>query len=378
MKRGIRISLVLVIGVILATAGLTALLRGPGLVQYTFLPGEETTPVLLEELDTMRESLKDSFPVITLHAQKSGQSLTYGDAASQNEVVIYAVGPNWYEAYPMQMAAGRPVTALDSRQNAKVIVLDRETAFLFFGESDPIGKTVSLDGNALEVIGVAEHSRRIGETDIHAAWVPLGTLKGSLMVVSAPLSKASSLMKVFESAATEQFDKNQDRNGTLISTARETVGQTMTLRITAVIFAIWLLKKWIAVLSGIWRAAAERIRGKSKQWYPMRMIPYSAAQMLLPILLTAVTIGAAYLIAIFAVNPAYVYPEWIPESLGDFSKWTARFWNLTGDAARTVQMQTPELAEARFWGGLTQWGNVLILAGVILTMLKSAKKGKNP
>lgn len=378
MKRGIRISLVLVIGVILAAAGLTALLRGPGLVQYTFLPGEETTPVLLEELDTMRESLKDSFPVITLHAQKSGQSLTYGDVASQNEVVIYAVGPNWYEAYPMQMAAGRPVTALDSRQNAKVIVLDRETAFLFFGESDPIGKTVSLDGNALEVIGVAEHSRRIGETDIHAAWVPLGTLKGSLMVVSAPLSKASSLMKVFESAATEQFDKNQDRNGTLISTARETVGQTMTLRITAVIFAIWLLKKWIAVLSGIWRAAAERIRGKSKQWYPMRMIPYSAAQMLLPILLTAVTIGAAYLIAIFAVNPAYVYPEWIPESLGDFSKWTARFWNLTGDAARTVQMQTPELAEARFWGGLTQWGTVLILAGVILTMLKSAKKGKNP
>ena len=378
MKRGIRISLVLVIGVILAAAGVIGLLQGPGLVQYTFQPGEETVSALLEHLDTMRESLKDSFPGITLHAQKSGQALTYGDGASQNDVVVYAVGPNWYEVYPMQMAAGRPVTAPDSRQNAKVIVLDRETAFLFFGEGDPIGKTVSLDGNALEVIGVAEHNRRIGETDLHAAWVPLGTIKGSLMVVSAPLAKASSLMKVFESAAAENFDKNQDKNGTLISTARETVGQTMMLRITAVIFAVWLLKKWITVLSGIWRAAAERIRVKSKQWYPLRMIPYGAAQMLLPILLTALTIGAAYLIAIFAVNPAYVYPEWIPESLGDFSKWTARFWNLSGEAAKTVQMQTPELAEARFWGGLTQWGTVLMLAGVILTMLKSAKKGKNP
>ncbi len=378
MKRSIRISLVLVIGVILAAAGVIGLLQGPGLVQYTFQPGEETTSTLLEQLDTMRESLSDSFPVITLHAQKSGQTLTYGDGASQNNVVVYAVGPNWYEAYPMQMAAGRPVTAPDSRQNAKVIVLDRETAFLFFGEGDPIGKTVSLDGNALEVIGVAEHSRRIGETDIHAAWVPLGSVKGSLMVVSAPLKKAGSLMKVFESAATDHFDKNQDKNGTLISTARETVGQTMMLRITAVIFAVWLLRKWITVLSGIWRAGAERIRGKSKQWYPLRVIPYAVLQMLLPILLTAVTIGAAYLIAVLAVNPAYVYPEWIPESMGDFSKWTARFWNLTGDAAKTVQMQTPELAEARFWGGLTQWGTVLMLAGVILTMLKSAKKGKNP
>ena len=378
MKRGIRISLVLVIGMLLAAAGVIGLLQGPGLVQYTFQPGEETVSALLEHLDTMRESLKDSFPGITLHAQKSGRSLTYSEGASQNDVVVYAVGPNWYEAYPMQMAAGRPVTAPDSRQNAKVIVLDRETAFLFFGEGDPIGKSVSLDGTALEVIGVAEHSRRIGETDIHAAWVPLGTVKGSLMVVSAPLAKASSLMKVFESAAAENFDKNQDKNGTLISTARETIGQTMMLRIITVIFAVWLLKKWTKVLSGTWHTAMERIRGKSKQWYPLRMIPYGAAQMLLPILLTAVTIGAAYLIAVFAVNPAYVYPEWIPESLGDFSKWTARFWNLTGDAAKTVQMQTPELAEARFWGGLTQWGTVLMLAGVILTMLKSAKKGKNP
>ena len=42
------------------------------------------------------------------------------------------------------------------------------------------------------------------------------------------------------------------------------------------------------------------------------------------------------------------------------------------------RITTPELAEARFWGGLTQWGTVLMLAGVILTMLKSAKKGKNP
>ena len=100
--------------------------------------------------------------------------------------------------------------------------------------------------------------------------------------------------------------------------------------------------------------------------------------MLLPILLSALTIGAGYLLAVFAVSPAYVFPEWIPESLGDFSKWVARFWNLTGEAAKTVQMQTPELAEARFWGSLTKWGAILALVGTILTMLKNAEKGKNP
>lgn len=374
MKRGIRISLILVIGVILAAAGLIGLWRSPGLIQYSLQPGEETTTALLEKLDTMRGAVADSFPVLTLHTQKSGETITYDEGISQNDVCVYAVGPHWYEAYPMQMVTGRPVTAMDADKGEKVIVLDRDTSFLFFGDSDPIGKTVSIAGTKFEVIGVAEHSRRIGETDPHAAWVPLGTVKGSLMVVTGHLSKAGSLMKVFESSARDNFGKE----GTLICTVRETVGGTMILRIIAVIFAVFLLKKWTAVLADIWRRAAERIRQKSKQWYPLRMIPYTFVQMLLPILLAALTIGAGYLIATFAVSPAYVFPEWIPESLGDFSKWTARFWNLTGEAAKTVQMQTPELAEVRFWGALTQWGTVLMLAGIILSMLKTRKMGKNP
>ena len=379
MKRGIRISLILVIGVILAAAGLIGLWRTPGMIQYTFRPGEETTAVLLENLDSMRESLGGSFPVITLHAQKSGESISYTDGISQNDVCLYAVGPNWYEAYPMQMVSGRPVTAQDAEKGSKVIVLDRKTAFLFFGENDPIGKTVAVDGIKMEVIGVAEHSRRIGETDPNAAWVPLGVANNcSLMVVSAPLEKTGSLVTVFETTAKEKFDKEGTKAGTLISIPKERIGQTMILRIIVLIFAVFLLKKWMTVLAGFWRAAAERIRMKTKQWYPMRMIPYAALQMLLPILLSALTIGAGYLLATFAVSPAYVFPEWIPESLGDFSKWTTRFWNLTGEAAKTVQMQTPELAEARFWGSLTKWGAILALVGTILTMLKNAEKGKNP
>ena len=375
MKRGIRISLILVIGVILAAAGLTGLWRTPGVIQYTFRPGEETTAALLEKLGTVRESLKDSFPALTLHGQKSGESVTYSEEDSQGSVCIYAVGPEWYETYPMQMVTGRPVTAPDVEQGAKVIVLDRETAFLFFGDREPVGMTVTVDDTELEVIGVAEHSRRIGETDVHAAWVPLGVLKGcSLMVVSAHMKKANSLIKVFETAVLENFPKD----GTLISIPKEIVGQTIMLRVIAVIFAVFLLKRWVTLLGSIWRSAAERIRRKTKQWYPTRIIPYAVLQMMLPILLSAMTIGAGYLLATFAVSPAYVFPEWIPESLGDFSKWTARFWNLTGDAAKTVQMQTPELAEARFWGSLTKWGAVLALAGIILSMLKSAKKGKNP
>ena len=379
MKRGIRISLILVIGVILAAAGLIGLWRTPGMIQYTFRPGEETTAVLLENLDSMRESLQASFPVITLHASKSGASIAYTEETSQNDVCLYAVGPNWYEAYPMQMVTGRPVTALDAEKGAKVVVLDRKTAFLFFGDNDPIGKTVTVDGINAEVIGVAEHSRRIGETDLYAAWVPLGMVNNcSLMVLSAPLEKTGSLVTVFETTAKGSFDKDGTKNGTLICIPKERIGQTMILRVIALIFAVFLLKKWITVLAGFWRAAAERIRQKRKQWYPLRLIPYAVLQMLLPILVSALTVGAGYLLATFAVSPAYVFPEWIPESLGDFSKWVTRFWNLTGEAAKTVQMQTPEMAETRFWGGLTQWGAVLALAGTVLSMLKSAKNGKNP
>ena len=354
MKK-LRISLVLlVLGALLAGVGAVGLSLGPGLIQYAFLPPADTGG-LLDSLSRAQTALAESFPLLTLHGQKSGAALTAG-SASQNNVCLYLTGPAWNEVYPRRFLSGRPVSRVDVEQKNPVIVLDRETAFLFFGDRDPLGQSVTLDGTRLEVIGVAEHSRRLGETGSYAAWVPLGTVKDcELMVLSAPAGSRG-LLTAFQTAASDAFGA-----GTVISLPKEGERALMILRWPGLILALWGLmlgiRGYMAFCGRQWRL----VREESRRLYAARLLPKALLRLLPAALLGAVLIAAGAGIAVLAVGPAQVFPEWVPESLGDFSTWVSRFWNLTADAAKSVSLRTPELAELRFFGALIRWGVVLML-----------------
>ena len=358
MKRRKRISLVLAAGILVLAAGLIGLQTVAGLEQYAFLPCGEKTAETLARFETVRTALAEAFPRLTLHGTKNGVTLTSG-TLSQNDVCLYLTGPGWSDVYPRRMISGRPIMGADAEAGAKVIVLDADTAFKFFGEEDAVGKTVTMGEAALEVVGVAEHSRRIGETGALAAWVPLGTVADPAMMTLTAINPSGSRMTtVFQNAAAESFG-----NGTVICLAKEKTRATMMPRWILVMAGIWLLMKGIRWLGKIWRERWARVRSENENRYATRLIPYAVWQLMPAILGTAAAIGAGALLALFTVSPAYVFPEWIPESLGDFSKWVTRFWNLTGAAAEPVNLRTPELSEVRFWGGLIRWGTVMILAG---------------
>ena len=358
MKRRKRIPLVLAAGILMLAAGLIGLQSVPEAEQYAFLPAEEKTADTLNRLETARTALADAFPRLTLHGMKNGVTLTAG-GIFQNDVCLYLTGPGWSDVYPRRMISGRPIAGADAENGAKIIVLDEATAFKFFGEKDAVGKTVTLDGQTLEVVGVAVHSRRIGETGTQAAWVPLGTVNDpELMTLSAVDPAGSRMTTLFRNAAAEAFG-----SGTGISLAKEKTRATMIVRWVIIIAGVWLLRWAVGRLGGSWRKRAAQVREEQKKRYAARLIPWAARELMPAMIATAAVIGAGALLAIFAVEPAYVFPEWIPESLGDFSKWAARFWDLTGAAAQPVNLKTPELAEARFWGGLIRWGTVMALLG---------------
>ncbi len=359
MKQKKRISLVLLAGILLLGIGLAGLLTGPELVQYAFLPGQAKPAELLEGFTAAGTALSEAFPRLTLHGVKNGVTLTGGER-SRNDVCLYLTGPGWNDVYPRVYRSGRPVAGADAGK--PVIVLDADTAFQFFGEQEAVGKTVSLGDLKLEVIGVAEHSRRTGEKSAYAAWVPLGTAEDcDLMVLTAVDSAGGSMNSFFRNAAEEAFG-----SGTLISLKKERMRGGMLLRWCVLILAVWLLKRGIARLARFWQERTERIREESRMTYAGRLIPYAAGQLAPAVLLTAAAVAAGYGLAVFAVSPAYVFPEWIPEALGDFAKWGERFWSLTGEAASPVALRTPELAEIRLWGGLVRGGTVLALTGALL------------
>lgn len=360
MEKGKRFSFLLLLGLALVIFGLAAV-RGNGPTQYVFLPGTESAADLSQSLDKVREKLEGAVSQVTLHGFRQSVTLSAGGKA-KNGVTLYQTGPNWHEIYPREYVTGRPVVQADAEAGSRVIVLDRATAFLLFGDEEATGGKVTLEDTAYTVVGVAENSRRISETGIPSAWVPLGQGgKSDVMVLSGYAGSDSGNQTLVRETAEEVFGP-----GTLICPEKERTRETMIPRLAAVILAVWLLVRWCRWLGRLWRKQIGRIREKSRSQYALKTSVYALKELAPAVALSLATVGAGYLLAVFAIAPASILPEWVPESLGDFSKWGSRFRSLMAEAAKPVQMQTAELAEIRFGGLLVRIGTALALTGTMM------------
>ena len=377
MKRRFHLSFLLLAGILMLGAGLIGLTTVPDLMQYAFIPQAETETVMpetlpaegesagqlpaetkstmLEQYDKALAEMGSAFPKLTLHGVKSGAGLDCMD--EHQAVYLYAVGPSWNEVYTPRIVNGRELVRLDAEYKNDAIILDEQTAFKFFHTEDPIGRKVTLNGTEMEVAGVAAHSRRIGETGEFAAWVPLGTVKNCELMVLSAAERSISLFAVFQNQAQAYFGTD----GTAISLTKEKTRALMPLLLIFLVVAVWLLKRWIRWVAGYGRARVAEVKAESKKRYALQLIPYLAAKLLPAALLIALTAAACYGVAVLAVSPLWSFPEWVPETLGEYPSWISKFWDLTGMGTKTVSIRTPELAEVQFWSGLILWGTILIL-----------------
>ena len=135
----------------------------------------------------------------------------------------------------------------------------------------------------------------------------------------------------------------------------------MPLLLVFLVVAIWLLKRWISWLGGYGRARMAEVRAESRRRYALHLIPYLAGKLLPVALMIIATVAACYGVAVLAVRPLWIFPEWVPETLGEYPSWISKFWDLTSAAAKTITIKTTELAEVQFWSSLILWGTILIL-----------------
>lgn len=405
MKRRFRLSFLLLAGILLVAAGLIGLTTVPDLMQYAFLPpassqtavqadtesrsaadadymqedadytqsssgtteSEQSKAPLLDQYDEAMKGMGEAFPQMTVHSIRNNVRLQTDEKTGRDDeqkenppvISLYATGPFWPEVYVPKMVSGRPLGRMDAEKNSKVIVLDRETAFYYFEEKDPIGQTIRIgenEENEFEVVGVAEHCRRIGELGEHAAWVPLDQGTGSEIMVLSTRADSDSLATLFETEAKTRFG-----SGTMTNLKKEKFRALLPLLLIVVTVMIWLLKRWFGWVIGYAKIQMEKVKAESKRRYPIQLLPYAAGQLLPAALLIALTIAACFGVAVLALQPIGVFSEWIPETLGEYTAWIARFWNLAGIAAAPVTFKTPEMAEVQFWSNLILWGTMLIL-----------------
>jgi putative ABC transport system permease protein len=84
------------------------------------------------------------------------QSTVEAGTESEDNVSIAGRGAAWPQVGGGDMTAGRSYTSVEDGAGVKRVVLNTKLAIRFFGQLDPIGKTVKILGQPFEVMGVYE------------------------------------------------------------------------------------------------------------------------------------------------------------------------------------------------------------------------------
>lgn len=119
----------------------------PGAEEYPTSPGE------------LAPALKANHPEILSYARIYIWDLKQrlvGDPGNEHYVEhILGVDSSWFDLFPYKFIYGNAKTALASNDN---IVLSSKTSKLFFGDANPVGKTIKIDQNkTYHVTGVYEN-----------------------------------------------------------------------------------------------------------------------------------------------------------------------------------------------------------------------------
>ncbi len=79
---------------------------------------------------------------------------------------------------PREVIAGRHLIQDDIDQARPVAVIGADVVDALFGEMEPLGKEISLDGRRVRIVGVAEKKGSIfGESQDNFAWIPFSTYR---------------------------------------------------------------------------------------------------------------------------------------------------------------------------------------------------------
>ncbi|HEV1995428.1 MAG TPA: ABC transporter permease [Candidatus Acidoferrum sp.] len=126
-----------------------------------------------EEFGSLKEGMRTTSQIAALLGTssdvRSGNTL-------QEDVNILGVTANYIEVRNLSVAAGRFLMEADETHRSEVCFIGADLAKKFFGNVDPIGKTVRAGTHSYEVIGVAAViGSAFGQSQDNFVFIPLGT-----------------------------------------------------------------------------------------------------------------------------------------------------------------------------------------------------------
>lgn len=384
--------LLLIVGALMQLGAYLALQSGDMLLQYAICApdvrqieassgsGAQVTHYdtglepLMKAREEVLDQLGDGLSALACGGMRSGADISGGGASAS--ATLQAVDLCWLETCPRQVDAGRWMDSGELKSGAQVAVLDADLAFDLFGSESPVDREVEIGEARYRVIGTVRHRRGVGERDEYSVYIPLsaaakqGIQLDTLTMCAVPLTR-SGMDQSFTAAMESAWGP-----GSFHNLRKETMGGLLLLRM--ILFAIGMVIA-VRLVKGLF-ALARRFRGQiaalRAHSYARRYLGPAIARILAVTGCAALLLSAIYGLLSFAIEPVYTFTEWVPESLVELSALRTVFWSRTADAARLVQVSTPEAARIAFWGGMARLGGVIFLLGCALSRGRAAARRK--
>ena len=244
-------------------------------------------------------------------------------------------------------------------------MLDEELAFKLFPTTEPTEGKALIGGAWYEVIGVVRHSRGAGDADRYGAYIPIVTAaKAGVQTGYLEIDCALDVPGAARSVSLIGADVLGA--GSFFDIDKEAMRASMIVRVLIVVFALYLLAQLLRGWNARTRGLIAGWRAEVMRRYFKKMLPSVILFSFLQILGYALLAAAAYGVLALTIRPMYVFTEWIPEVIVEWSKITARAQSLIEAAAAPVKYQTREYAAVRFYGALVRWGAICVLAGLVV------------
>lgn len=271
------------------------------------------------------------------------------------------------ELHPLALRYGRPIYPEELENGARVVLLDEQLALALFRVADPIDREVLVGGERYRVVGVARHTRQVGDTSEGGACIPLRSIIDLPLALDVLQIEAAPHSGVGAAVSFRTVCDGWQPGGTLIDLGKERMGAWLWLRVLSFVCGAILLLRVVRLLNRGVRGFIRLTHRRLERSYALRLTPWLMWRVLLFAAAYGLCLGTGALLMNFILQPVYTFPEWIPTVLVEWSDIHDTFWKVWGSYSVMRELRTPELAQLRFFMLLVNGFSAL--AGVTLGMI---------
>jgi len=141
--------------------------------QDAWIKAQKRPLITLEDYERLRDSMKLARAVAA--EEDRNLQVRSGNQTMENTMMMGAT-PNFAEVRNLEVAQGRFITEADEEHRTDVVFVGPDLVHKFFPNVDPLGKTVRVQTQTYEIIGVAEPlGSAFGESQDNYMIMPLST-----------------------------------------------------------------------------------------------------------------------------------------------------------------------------------------------------------